>query len=636
MSKKFAFSASCQAFLPGLTQLQQDFDFTIDAAGTPVTWVAGAGMSVSYDGTAATITCADKIHFYRLFIILLDKVADGPFAVTETAHFDKAGAMFDCSRNAVLTVDGFKGFLRRMAAMGLNLVMLYTEETYTVPGHPYFGYLRGRYSPEELRALDDYADLFGIEMIPCIQTLAHMEQYLRWPAAGHLADTSNVMLCDDETVLAFIKDCIVAASSCFRSKRVHLGMDEAWGIGGGKYLLKNGYVPTIDILRRHLARVAGICEELGLEPMIWSDMCLRPLSPRDEYYDFADDVRPVTQELADAVHPSLNLVYWDYYHHTKEEYLTMIDRHFQYGNPVVFAGGVWNWSGLVPNHGKTFETTMLGLAACREKGIKQVFATMWGDNGAETSLTNTLLGLQLYAENTYGDPSVEAVFDAFRRCCDGNAADFYDIRLLEELPGVPEGNPIVATPTKQALYQDVLMGLFDKHIATQCATYGSVNAWYAERAAALREAEGRNPRYAKLFAHYAALADILADKAELGIKIHAAYAAGDKAAMAQCIATLEALVPKYDAFTLTWEQLWLDTNKPFGFDVISTRVGGTRGRMAYAAHRLADWVNGAVETLPELEEELLYFDGRTEDLINGSPLMCCNHYSRIAAACPLG
>ena len=40
------------------------------------------------------------------------------------------------------------------ALMGLNLVMLYTEDTYEVEGWPYFGYMRGRYSREELEAID--------------------------------------------------------------------------------------------------------------------------------------------------------------------------------------------------------------------------------------------------------------------------------------------------------------------------------------------------------------------------------------------------------------------------------------------------------------------------------------------------
>ena len=634
MSKKIFLTASAQAFAAGAAELQSELDLTLDAAGIPVEWTDADGLRLTFDGEKAVIACREKIHFFRLFAMLADRLEDGPFEVTETACFEKSGAMFDCSRNAVLTVDAFKDFLRKMGMMGLNLAMLYTEDTYEVPGHPYFGYMRGRYSFEELKELDDYADAFGIELIPCIQTLAHMAQYLRWPAAKHLADTDFVLLCGDPEVLEFIETCITAASAPFRSKRIHLGMDEAAGIGSGQYLLKNGYRPTREILREHMTAVTAICEKHGLEPMIWSDMCLRPLSPRDEYYDFADDVRPITQELTDMVPEGLSLIYWDYYHHNIEEYRTMIRRHQQFGNPLLFAGGSWNWSGPVPNYGKTFETTALALAACREYGIKEVFCTIWGDDGSDCSLVNALLGLQCYAENTYGGtPSNETVFEAFRRCCGCDGRDCFDIRLMDEIPGVPEGNAMIATPAKLALYQDVLIGLFDRHFEVQCERFGSMGAWYADRRDACTAAAARNPGYARHFRLFASMADILADKAEIGIKLRAAYLAGDKAAMKKLAAVLESLVPKYDALVQLWEDVWMSTNKPFGFEVISLRLGGARTRIACAARRVTDWAEGRLAEIPELAAERLFYDGRTEVAPGTSPLFCLNNWRLTVSGC---
>jgi hypothetical protein len=44
-----------------------------------------------------------------------------------------------------------------MALMGLNMLQLYTEDTYEVEGEPLFGYLRGKYTMRELSLIDDYA-----------------------------------------------------------------------------------------------------------------------------------------------------------------------------------------------------------------------------------------------------------------------------------------------------------------------------------------------------------------------------------------------------------------------------------------------------------------------------------------------
>ena len=67
-----------------------------------------------------------------------------------------------------------------LSALGYNFIRLYTEDTYEVDGEPYFGYMRGRYSREEIREMDAYAASKGIELIPCIQTLAHLNSIFRY------------------------------------------------------------------------------------------------------------------------------------------------------------------------------------------------------------------------------------------------------------------------------------------------------------------------------------------------------------------------------------------------------------------------------------------------------------------------
>ena len=88
-------------------------------------------------------------------------------------NFDTFGVMIDMSRNAVMSLESLKRFLKLLKKMGYNCVMLYTEDTYEVEGEPYFGYMRGRYTHEELKEIDDYCYSIGVEVIPCIQTLAH-------------------------------------------------------------------------------------------------------------------------------------------------------------------------------------------------------------------------------------------------------------------------------------------------------------------------------------------------------------------------------------------------------------------------------------------------------------------------------
>ena len=72
--------------------------------------------------------------------------------------------MLDMSRNGVMKPEQVKQYLNYIAAMGLNMLMLYTEDTYELKDYPYFGYMRGRYTQKELKEIDDHAD-----KTPCYQ-----------------------------------------------------------------------------------------------------------------------------------------------------------------------------------------------------------------------------------------------------------------------------------------------------------------------------------------------------------------------------------------------------------------------------------------------------------------------------------
>ena len=73
-----------------------------------------------------------------------------------------------------------------------------------MPEYPYLGYLRGRYTAEELQELDTYAWESGVELVPCIQTLAHLEQFLQWNENIDMRDNDTCLLVDEPKVYDFI------------------------------------------------------------------------------------------------------------------------------------------------------------------------------------------------------------------------------------------------------------------------------------------------------------------------------------------------------------------------------------------------------------------------------------------------
>ena len=120
--------------------------------------------------------------------------------------------------------------------MGYNQAMLYMEDTYEIPDERFFGYLRGKYYQSELKELDDYAYSLGIELIPCVQTLAHLQTIFRWPDFGAVNDITNILLVDDPRTYKVIEHMIAALRVCFRTNKINTGMDEAYLIARGKYM----------------------------------------------------------------------------------------------------------------------------------------------------------------------------------------------------------------------------------------------------------------------------------------------------------------------------------------------------------------------------------------------------------------
>lgn len=155
-----------------------------------------------------------------------------------------------------MNVPTVKRFCDIIAKMGYNTLMLYTQDTYEVDNQPYFGYLRGRYSKEEIKEIDAYCISKGIELIPCIQTLAHLNCIFKWwDAYEDIRDCDDILLIGEEKTDKLIDDMFSTISQCFTSKRIHIGMDEAYRVGIGKYLAKHGYQERFDIINGHLHKV---------------------------------------------------------------------------------------------------------------------------------------------------------------------------------------------------------------------------------------------------------------------------------------------------------------------------------------------------------------------------------------------
>lgn len=597
-------------------------------------------IMIDFNGEELVIAAKTHVQLCRGLMRFLQE-GNGCKHIEETPLFDITGVMIDCSRNGVVNLKELKSQIRMMAALGIGEIWIYMEDTYTVEGEPYFGAFRGRYTKEELYQADLYAEQFGIELIPCIQTLAHLRAFLRWPQNREICDVDDILFVGEERVKYLLREMIQQVMEPFRTKQIHLGMDEAFQLGRGKYLQKYGYQEVTHIMTEHLQEVCGICSDLGLCPVIWSDMFIRPLVPDGDYYGIQEKQDPLESV---KIPEKLGLVYWDYYNHEKEVYNRCLGFHKKLTENVIFATGGWTWNGVAPNYVKAIDTMKKGINAAFEENIKKAVCTLWYDNGAETPMQTAVFPIIYFSQLCYG-ASVEE--DALNKCLamysGFSAEDYMLLSSFDAVPGTDTYNAQADNPSKYLLYQDVMLGLFDKQIEGLGMT-----KYYELLAKKLDEAIshaslGKKPvpvkqdsktyrRYAayNTFQYYRTLACVLSKKAELGIRAYQAYHAGNRKELFKICEVLNECKERCQKLKDQRESLWFMECKPNGFEVLDIRLGGLITRLESAQKRIRGFLMDKWDSLPELEEKRLLYKSLPEN--DAHKLCSCNLWEHIISA----
>lgn len=566
----------------------------------------GSDIMVFLDGEKGSITYSQKHHFFRALGLAAEKIADGcrQFSIKETPKFKTIGTMLESSQcNALFNMRYAKGFIRQLALMGQNMLMFYCEDTYEVKEQPMFGYMRPKYTAAEFKELDDYAFNLGIELIPCIQTLAHLSVTLKWKCFDKISDYDDCLLVGNEDTYKLIKDLLVAASSPFRSKKIHIGMDEAFRLGSGKYLKQNGYRPPKDIMLEHVNRVYGIVKELGLEPMMWDDMFFSTIG------DGKHNQRNLTvpDEVRSLVPKDMKIVYWTYSPHAPEAFDDYISQRFQLSDKVMFAGGSHGWFGFAYSFSNTYLEAQLALDSCKRNNVEEVMITTWGGVGSECPKLVNLIGCQLYAEHGYTDGLTKEGFSKrFKFCTGGNVEDFEKLEYIDRIPQT-EKYPIPANynSSRPLMWQDILSGLADKNFD------GFENdVHYEKLAQSLKAAVGRNGQFDPIFEFEYYVAKVLSMKAQMGLRITASYKQNDKAALKMFAENeLPELKKRVEKLRVKHRDLWFKYYKNLGWDVCDIRYGGLISRIDSAIYEITAYLDGTMEKIEELEVERQYFNG---------------------------
>jgi hypothetical protein len=507
------------------------------------------------------------------------------------------GVMIDCSRNAVVTVDYLKTFIEEIALLGYTYIGLYTEDTIEVIDEPYFGYQRGRLSKEEIKEIVEFSSLFNIEVIPFIQTLAHLNAIFKWPTYWGIRDTSDILLLEDERTYQLLENLFKSIRQVYSTKRINIGMDEAYLLGYGRYRELHGVKDRYDIMKKHLDFILSLCKKYDFQPEMWCDMFFR-IAFNGEY---RIEKKSLPEEVKNIVPKEVKLIYWEYLHDDEQRYFDNLSMNLELSDQVGFACGAWKWQGFAPNNRLSERAGRPAFGACRKQKVNDILVTAWGDNGAECSLKSIAASLVLFSMLNDFDQEDETIVDDLSRFIYGYR--YEQLRSLDLPDILYDEAAIMANPSRYIFYNDLLTGMYDYHI------YSDFIPRYEEMSKLLLKNSKINGKLKIQFTTLYYLSLINGLKSEIILNFKKAYDQKDRTVLCEIkekISKLNILIKK---FYQSFKSQWNKENKPFGFEVQDIRIGGMILRNQNIISRINDYLDGRVDKIIELEAERLPFNG---------------------------
>lgn len=593
-------------------ELKKDFNLKVflDSYEFKITKSERSELFFDKENKRFNIFYKSNNELFRLLLETEHYDFNNNFEIKINSSFKDLSIMVDVARNYPLKVETFKKLIRYMALLGYSTLKIYLEDLLEVNNEPYFGYLRGRYSKEEIKEIVNYADLFKIEVMPYIQTLAHLNQIKRWCVYRDHFDIDDILLVDDERTYTLIDNMLETISESFTSKRINIGMDEAYLLGRGKYLDNNGYEKRVNIFKKHLSKVLTLTSKYNLDVEMWGDMFFNNSSYAYDNLS-VEDLNKVN---------NLKLVYWDYEYKDVKEFQSLIKLHKKVSDKVSTAGGSWKWLGLAPNNKYAIAANINFMKASLKENIEEYTLTCWGDNGSSASIFSILPTLFAVANFSFyqGNKKIDYLFkDIFK-------ISFKDFLYVDKVNNVTINDPLNAKNniSRIYLYNDLLLGTYNSLIdKDQISTYKVIKKKLNKLS--------KNNSFNYIFKTLFEFCRVLILKVDIMDELRVAYQDNNKEKLNEILIKLNKLKNTFDKFYIAlYEQYHLEA-KGNGFDVIDIRLGGVLQRIKTTIRKINDYLKYGTK-IDELEEIMLDFYGNVYSYFHPNDIVD-NSYIKISS-----
>lgn len=190
------------------------------------------------------------------------------------------GWSYDIAREQTPRPDVVAEMLNQSKAAGFNAVGLYLEHRFAYPSAPWAAG-PGALHPDNARRLIDHAKELQLRLLPLLNTLGHMEGFIRaeggqWLAEGP-CNRQSLQICPSRAdCIKFAKGLIADAADVFDDEWLHIGGDETWQLGQCSACTERAeLIGTGGLYAEFYSPLCRFVLERGRRPCMWGDMLLQ-------------------------------------------------------------------------------------------------------------------------------------------------------------------------------------------------------------------------------------------------------------------------------------------------------------------------------------------------------------------------
>ena len=309
--------------------------------------------------------------------------------------------MLDISRDKVPTMGTLKQLVEILEKFNYNQLQLYTEHTFAYSKHEAVWKDASPMTAQEVRELDLFCAMHGIDLVPNQNSFGHLERWLVKPEYNHLAELPHggaplpwggfkkdpTTLCPtDPASLEFLAGLYDELLPNFESRLFNIGCDETFDLlGEGRSAAAVKEKGEGRVYLDFLLKVAELVRKRGKRPMFWGDVILRH------------------PELVPELPKDLIALDWGY--EGNHPFMDEAAKFAAAGLDFYVCPGTSSWNSLAGRVENMRENMIAAERAGHLHGAKGFMVTDWGDGGHWQPLAASLPGLILGGNLAYSGAS---------------------------------------------------------------------------------------------------------------------------------------------------------------------------------------------------------------------------------------